>query len=108
MEKAQQQISANEHILALENKYAQDMTKLSSDLSTASAKELTSYSKSGWLIDYIKEAKASGLSNKDIALAVAGLGGQTPTQKGLQNAESIVGMVTGTVNAAGNILGKGK
>ena len=108
MEKAQQQISANEHILALENKYAQDMTKLSSDLSTASAKELTSYSKSGWLIDYIKEAKASGLSNKDIALAVAGLGGQTPTQKGLQNAESIVGMITGTVNAAGNILGKGK
>ena len=79
MEKAQQQISANEHILALENKYAQDMTKLSDKLSTASAKELTSYSKTGWLIDYIKEAKASGLSNKDIALAVAGLGGQTPT-----------------------------
>ena len=108
MEKAQQQISANEHILALENKYAQDMTKLSDKLSTASAKELTSYSKTGWLIDYIKEAKASGLSNKDIALAVAGLGGQTPTQKGLQNAESIVGMVTSTANAAGNILGKGK
>lgn len=107
MEKAQQQISANEHILALENKYSQDMTKLSSDLSTASAKELTSYSKTGWLIDYINEAKASGLGNKDIALAVAGLGGQTPTQKGLQNAESIVGMVTSTVNAAGNILGKG-
>lgn len=107
MEKAQQQISANEHILALENKYSQDMTKLSSDLSTASAKELTSYSKTGWLIDYINEAKASGLGNKDIALAVAGLGGQTPTQKGLQNAESIVGMVTSTVNAAGSIFGKG-
>ncbi len=112
MEKAQQQISANEHILALENKYAQDMTKLSDKLSTASAKELTSYSKSGWLIDYINTAKASGLGNKDIALAVAGLGGQTPTQKGLQNAESIVGMVTGTVNSAanvaGSIFGKGK
>lgn len=106
MKKAQQQISANEHILALENKYAQDMTKLSDKLSTASAKELTSYSKSGWLIDYINEAKASGLSNKDIALAVAGLGGQTPTQKGLQNAESIVGMVTSTANAVGNVLGK--
>ena len=112
MKKAQQQISANEHILALENKYSQDMTKLSSDLSTASAKELTSYSKTGWLVDYIKEAKAEGLNNKDIALAVAGLGGQTPTQKGLQNAESIVGMVTSTVNSAanvvGNAFGKGK
>ena len=107
MKKAQQQISANEHILALENKYSQEMTKLSDKLSTASAKELTSYSKSGWLIDYIKEAKAQGLNNKDIALAVAGLGGQTPTQKGLQNAESIVGMVTSTVNAAGSIIGKG-
>lgn len=107
MKKAQQQISANEHILALENKYAQDMTKLSDKLSTASAKEITSYSKTGWLVDYIKEAKAQGLTNKDIALAVAGLGGQTPTQKGLQNAESIVGMVTSTVNAAGSIIGKG-
>ena len=107
MKKAQQQISANEHILALENKYSQEMTKLSDKLSTASAKELTSYSKSGWLIDYIKEARAEGLNNKDIALAVAGLGGQTPTQKGLQNAESIVGMVTSTVNAAGSIIGKG-
>lgn len=112
MEKAQQQISANEHILALENKYAKDMTILSDKLSTASAIELTSYSKSGWLIDYINTAKAQGLNNKDIALAIAGLGGQTPTQKGLQNAESIVGMVTSTVNAAGNaagsIFGKGK
>lgn len=104
MKKAQQQILANEHILALENKYATEMTKLSDKLSTASAKELTSYSKTGWLVDYINEAKASGLSNKDIALAVAGLGGQTPTQKGLQNAESIVGMVTSTANAAGNVL----
>lgn len=108
MEKAQQQISANEHILALENKYATDMTVLSDKLSTASAKELTSYSKSGWLIDYINTAKAQGLNNKDIALAIAGLGGQTPTQKGLQNAESIVGMVTSTVNAAGSVFGKGK
>ena len=108
MEKAQQQISANEHILALENKYAQEMTKLSDKLSTASAKELTSYSKSGWLIDYIKAAKAEGLNNKDIALAIAGLGGQTPTQKGLQNAESIVGMVTSTVNAAGSVIGNVK
>lgn len=107
MEKAQQQISANEHILALENKYAKDMTILSDKLSTASAIELTSYSKSGWLIDYINTAKAQGLNNKDIALAIAGLGGQTPTQKGLQNAESIVGMVTSTVNAAGGIIGKG-
>ena len=107
MKKAQQQISANEHILALENKYAQEMTKLSDKLSTASAKELTSYSKTGWLIDYIKEAKAQGLSNKDIALAVAGLGGQTPTQKGLQNAESIVGMVTGVGNTVSNFIGKG-
>lgn len=111
MKKAQQQISANEHILALENKYSQDMAKLSDKLSTASAIELTSYSKTGWLVDYIKEAKAQGLTNKDIALAVAGLGGQTPTQKGLQNAESIVGMVTSTVNAGGNVvnsfMGKG-
>ena len=107
MKKAQQQISANEHILSLENKYSQEMAKLSDKLSTASAKELTSYSKTGWLIDYVKAAKAQGLTNKDIALAVAGLGGQTPTQKGLQNAESIVGMVTNSVNAAGSIVGRG-
>ena len=107
MKKAQQQISANEHILALENKYAKEMTVLSDKLSTASAKELTSYSKTGWLIDYIKEAKAQGLNNKDIALAVAGLGGQTPTQKGLQNAESIVGMITGIGNTVSNFTGNG-
>lgn len=107
MDKARQQLSANEHILALENKYSQQMEILSDKLSTATAKELTSYSKTGWLVDYIKEAKEQGLDNKDIALAVAGLGGQTPYQKGLQNAESIVGMITSTVNAAGNITGKG-
>lgn len=107
MEKAQQQISANEHILALENKYATDMTVLSDKLSTASAKELTSYSKTGWIVDYINEARAQGLNNKDIALAIAGLGGQTPTQKGLQNAESIVGMVTGVGNTVSNFIGKG-
>lgn len=88
----------NEALLKLEQAHAKDMAKLSSDLSTASAKELTAYGKTGWVVDYIKELQAQGLSNKDIALAIAGLGGTTPTQMGLKNAESIVGMVTDTAN----------
>ena len=91
----------NEALLKLEQAHAKDMAKLSSDLSTASAKELTAYGKTGWVVDYVKELQAQGLSNKDIALAIAGLGGTTPTQMGLKNAESIVGMVTDT---AGTVL----
>ena len=103
LKKAQQQLVNNEKILQLEQKHARDMTILSDKLSTASAKELTAYSKSGWLIDYIKEAEAQGLTDKEIALAISGLNGQTPTQKGLENAKTIVGMVT---DAAGSFLGK--
>ena len=95
----------SEKLLKLEQAHAKEMAKLSSDLSTASAKELTAYGKTGWVVDYIKELKAQGLDNKDIALAVAGLGGTTPTQMGLKNAQSIVGMATDTVNAAGNAIG---
>ena len=102
----------NEALLRLEQAHAKDMARLSSGLSTASAKELTAYSKTGWVVDYIKELQAQGLGNRDIALAIAGLGGTTPTQMGLKNAESVVGMVTDTVNSAGNVigsvLGKGK
>ena len=88
----------NEALLKLEQAHAKDMAKLSSDLSTASAKELTAYSKTGWVVDYVKELQAQKLNNKDIALAIAGLGGTTPTQMGLKNAESIVGMVTDTAD----------
>lgn len=102
----------NEKTLALENKYSQEMAKLSSALSTASAKELTAYSKAGWVIDYVKALKAEGLEPRDIALAIAGLGGTTPTQMGLKNAESIVGMVTDVADSASNLVpgngGKGK
>lgn len=103
LKKAQQQLVNNEKILQLEQKHARDMTILSDKLSTASAKELTAYSKSGWLIDYIKEAEAQGLTDKEIALAISGLNGQTPTQKGLENAKTIVGMVT---DAGASFLGK--
>lgn len=108
LKELQQQQLNSEKLMALENKYSQDMTKLSSDLSTASAKELTAYSKTGWVVDYVKELKAKGLNNKDIALAIAGLGGTTPTQMGLKNAESIVGMVTDTVSTFNPFSGKGK
>lgn len=109
LKELQQQQLNNEKTLALENKYSQDMAKLSSDLSTASAKELTAYSKTGWVIDYVKELKEQGLSDKDIALAIAGLGGTTPTQMGLKNAESIVGMVTDVGDTVlGTVFGKGK
>ena len=111
LKELQQELLNNQKILELENKYAQQMARLSSDLSTASAKELTSYSKTGWVVDYVKELQAQGLSNKDIALAIAGLGGTTPTQMGLKNAESIVGMVTDTANTVLDhvpFLGKGK
>ena len=98
----------NEALLKLEQAHAKDMAKLSSDLSTASAKELTSYSKTGWVVDYVKELQAQKLNNKDIALAIAGLGGTTPTQMGLKNAESIVGMVTDTAGTVASFFGKGK
>lgn len=103
MKKAQQQLVNSEKILQLEQKHARDMTILSDKLSTASAKELTAYSKSGWLIDYIKEARAQGLTDKEIALAISGLNGQTPTQKGLENAKTIVGMA---IDAGASFLGK--
>ena len=106
MKKAQQQLVNSEKILQLEQKHARDMTILSDKLSTASAKELTAYSKSGWLIDYIKEARAQGLTDKEIALAISGLNGQTPTQKGLENAKSIVGMVTDAAGVGASFLGK--
>ena len=108
LKKAQQQLANSEKILQLEQKHARDMTILSDKLSTASAKELTAYSKYGWLVDYVKEARAQGLTDKDIALAISGLNGQTPTQKGLENAKSIVSMIADVGNAAGSIFGKGK
>ena len=103
LKKAQQQLVNSEKILQLEQKHARDMTILSDKLSTASAKELTAYSKSGWLIDYIKEARAQGLTDKEVALAISGLNGQTPTQKGLENAKTIVGMAT---DVGASFLGK--
>ena len=106
LKKAQQQLVNSEKILQLEQKHARDMTILSDKLSTASAKELTAYSKSGWLIDYIKEARAQGLTDKEIALAISGLNGQTPTQKGLENAKSIVGMVADAAGVGASFLGK--
>lgn len=103
MKKAQQQLVNSEKILQLEQKHARDMTILSDKLSTASAKELTAYSKSGWLIDYVKEARAQGLTDKEVALAISGLNGQTPTQKGLENAKTMVGMVA---DVGASFLGK--
>ena len=109
LKELQQQQLNNESLLKLEQTHAKDMAKLSSDLSTASAKELTAYSKTGWVVDYVKELQAQGLSNKDIALAIAGLGGTTPTQMGLKNAESIVGMVTDTADTVLDLIpGLGK
>ena len=101
----------NEALLKLEQAHDEEMTILSDKLSTASAKELIAYSKTGWVIEYVKELKAQGLENKDIALAIAGLDGTTPTQKGLNNAESVVGMVTNILEAASGFTpwgGKGK
>lgn len=98
LKELQSQQLNNEALLKLEQAHSKDMAKLSSDLSTASAKELTAYGKTGWVVDYIKELQAQGLDNKDIALAIAGLGGTTPTQMGLKNAESIVGMVNSTAD----------
>ena len=112
LKEMQQELLNNQKIMELENKYAQQMARLSSALSTASAKELTSYSKTGWLVDYVNEMKAQGYSNRDMALAIAALGGETPTQMGLKNAESVVGMVTDVADSASNFVpgngGKGK
>lgn len=112
LKEMQQELLNNQKIMELENKYAQQMARLSSALSTASAKELTSYSKTGWLVDYVNEMKAQGYSNRDMALAISALGGETPTQMGLKNAESVVGMVTDVADSASNFVpgngGKGK
>lgn len=112
LKEMQQELLNNQKIMELENKYAQQMASLSSALSTASAKQLTSYSKTGWLVDYVNEMKARGYSNRDMALAIAALGGETPTQTALKNAESVVGMVTDVADSASNFVpgngGKGK
>lgn len=112
LKEMQQELLNNQKIMELESKYDQQMARLSSALSTASAKELTSYSKTGWVIDYVKEMKAQGYSNRDVSLAVAGLDGTTPTQMGLKNAESVVGMITDVADSASNFVpgngGKGK
>ena len=112
LKEMQQELLNNQKIMELENKYAQQMAQLSSSLSTASAKQLTSYSKTGWLVDYVNEMKAQGYDNREMALAIAALGGQTPTQMGLKNAESIVGMVTDVADSAAGFVpgngGKGK
>ncbi len=112
LKELQQELLNNQKIMELENKYAQQMANLSSALSKASAKELTSYSKTGWLIDYIEEMQAKGYGNRDIALTIAALGGETPAQKGLKNAESVVGMVTDVADSAAGFVpgngGKGK
>ena len=112
LKEMQQELLNNQKIMELENKYAQQMARLSSALSTSSAKELTSYSKTGWLVDYVKEMQAQGYSNRDMALAIAALGGETPTQMGLKNAESVVGMVTDVADSAAGFVpgngGKGK
>lgn len=112
LKEMQQELLNNQKIMELENKYSQQMAQLSSSLSTASAKQLTSYSKTGWLVDYVNEMKAQGYSNRDMALAIAALGGETPTQMGLKNAEQVVGMVTDVADSASNFVpgngGKGK
>lgn len=112
LKEMQQELLNNQKIMELENKYAQQMAQLSSSLSTASAKQLTSYSKTGWLVDYVKEMKAQGYDNREMALAIAALGGETPTQMGLKNAESVVGMVTDVADSAAGFVpgngGKGK
>lgn len=92
-----QELLNNEAILKLEQKHARDMAVLADRLSTASAKELVKYNKT-WVVDYVKELKTSGYSDRDVALAIASLNGTTPTQMGLKNAESIVGMATETIN----------
>ena len=104
LKELQQELLNNQKILELERKYDQEMTKLSSALSTASAKELTSYSKTGWIIDYVKEMKERGYENRDIALAISGLDGSTPFQEGLENAESVVGMVTKSMDSASKFV----
>ena len=104
LKEMQQELLNNQKIMELENKYAQEMARLSSALSTASAKELTYYSKAGWLVDYVKEMEAQGYSNRDMALAISALNGETPTQMGLKNAESIVGMITDAADSTANVI----
>ena len=110
LEEMKQELLNKQDIMKLEHKYNQEMARLSSALSTASAKELTAYSKYGWVIDYVKEMKANGYENKDIALAISGLNGKTPTQMGLENAERIVDMVTDVIDSGSNFVpgNKGK
>lgn len=105
LKKAQQQIEANTNILALEQKHAKEMAILASNLNTDSALELTKFSKTGWLIDYIKTCKEEKLTNREIALAISALGGETPMNKGLQNATKIVNMVTEAAGAATDVAG---
>lgn len=108
LEEMKQELLNNQKIMELENTYNQQMAKLSSALSTASSKELISYSKTGWVVDYVTEMKERGYENRDVALAVAGLDGETPTQMGLKNAESLVDMITDVADSASNFVPNNK
>ena len=102
--KAEALFEQNKVLKDMENAHAKDMAQWQSELATKSAKELYNQQQYKWIIDFVKEAKAAGLENKDIALKVSALGGTTPFSKGLDNAKTFVDMV---VNTVGAITGNG-
>ena len=84
--------------MELSHAQRKDLEKLMSDLSTDSAKELFNQQQYGWVIDFIKEAKAADIDDRAIALKLQALAGMTPTAQNLKHAQSIVGMVKDTAD----------
>ena len=97
--------------MELSHEQKKDLENLMSDLSTDSAKELLNQERFGYLLDYVRQAKAAGIDDRAIALKLQALAGNTPTTQNLKHAESIVGMVNSTANTVLDhipFLGKGK
>lgn len=85
---------------ALQQQYAKEMAQLQSDLTTSSAIDVMKYQKSGFLQDL----KDMGMSFSDIAKYTAATNGISPADKNWNRVKMIGDMVTGGVNAAGNII----
>lgn len=87
---------------ALQQQYAKEMAQLQSDLTTESAIDVMKYQNSG----FIKDLKNLNMSFSDIAKYTAAKNGISPADKNWNRVKMLSDMVTGGVNAAGNIFKK--
>ena len=90
--------------MKLSHEQQKDLQKLMSNLSTESAKELLNQEKFGYILDFIKEAKAAGIDDRAISLKVQAMSGNTPTAQNLKHFQTTVDTLA---NLIGSLPGNG-